>query len=96
MNRHKFMTKSIKSLLLIIPFLLALHVAHAGVNQNHISPKQATDIALTTFEGDVIRTKTLIQNDRHVYVVRIIKNGHIKEIVVDSVDGSILSTPSTS
>ncbi|MGH1460798.1 MAG: PepSY domain-containing protein [Neptuniibacter sp.] len=65
--------------------LQSLHAAPPAA----ISLQQATDKAVKKFGGEVIKTETINQNGSTVYVIRLLSNGRIKDVLIDSTNGSV-------
>ena len=66
------------------------HNAFANGQENVLSPKQAMKIATKHSAGNVIKTEASEHNGRAVYVIRIVNEGRVKDILVDSLNGKIV------
>ena len=60
-----------------------------------VSPKQAINIATESTPGDVIKTETSEHNGQAVYIIRIVNEGRVKDILVDSLNGKIIRPEKT-
>ena len=76
---------------LFISLLLGFtHNAIATEQEEILSPKQAMEIAVKHAEGSVIKTEASEHNGRAVYVIRVVNEGRVKDILVDSLSGEIV------
>ncbi|KXJ50025.1 PepSY domain-containing protein [Neptuniibacter pectenicola] len=67
------------------------HNALANDQQGVLSPKQAMEIATKHEAGNVIKTEASEHNGRAVYVIRIVNEGRVRDILVDSLNGKIVT-----
>ena len=65
--------------------------AYAEPSESQITLKQATETALESFGGEVLKTETAEQDGRSVYKIRLVKNGRVKEILIDIHNGEVLN-----
>ncbi len=69
-----------------------------GTNQHSIaseqpqivSLKEAINTATQTVGGDVIKTETSEYNGKAVFIIRIVNEGRVKDILIDSLSGEIV------
>jgi uncharacterized membrane protein YkoI len=71
-------------------FLSFTQNAIADEQQGAVSPKQAIHIATENTPGDVIKTETSEHDGQAVYIIRIVNEGRVKDILVDSLSGEII------
>lgn len=72
---------------------LAAPVA-AAADPSPLSLKQAMQLAIGTTGGEVIKTETAEFKGRAVYKIRLVNEGRVKEIMIDSQNGKVI-TPDT-
>lgn len=76
---------------------LSLCLTFAPLQWSHAEPKaaislqQATDTALKKFGGEVIKSESNKQNGTPVYVIRLLSNGRVKEVHIDSQTGKVIA-----
>ena len=77
--------------------LLSLCLTLAPLQWSHAEPKaaislqEATDTALKKFGGEVIKRKSNKQNGTPVYIIRLLSNGRVKEVHIDSQTGKVIA-----
>lgn len=77
--------------------LLSLCLTLAPLQWSHAEPKagislqEATDTALKQFGGEVIKSESNKQNGTSVYVIRLLSNGRVKEVHIDSQSGKVIA-----
>ena len=57
----------------------------------NITLKQATETAVSSFGGSVLKTETAERDGRSVYKIRLVNSGRVKVILVDIHSGKILN-----
>lgn len=62
----------------------------ATEQQSIVSLKQAINTATLEVGGDVIKTEITEYNGKAVYIIRLVNEGHVKEILIDSLSGEIV------
>ena len=73
--------------LLIALFLVAVTVLAEPVT----SVKQATEIAQQAYGGQVVKAEETDVEDKKVYVIRVVNEGRVRDVMVDPEDGTILN-----
>ena len=81
----------LRSAVFITLFLLGLSQHSIASEQPRIvSLKQAINTATQTVGGDVIKTETSEYNGKSVFIIRIVKEGRVKDVLIDSLSGEIV------
>lgn len=66
----------------------------AAAPPSPLSLKQAIQIAMESTGGDVIKTESSEYKGRSVYRIRLVNEGRVKDILIDSQNGKVI-TPDT-
>ena len=86
------LTQHLRVAVLFTSLLVSVsHNALANDQQGVLSPKQAMEIATKHEAGNVIKTEASEHNGRAVYVIRIVNEGRVRDILVDSLNGKIVT-----
>ncbi|PIE20590.1 MAG: hypothetical protein CSA61_01525 [Neptuniibacter caesariensis] len=56
-----------------------------------LSLKQAIELALESVGGDVIKTESSEYKGRSVYKIRLVNEGRVKDIFIDSQNGTVIT-----
>lgn len=70
---------------------LFMPLGHANNHSSGISLKQAAAIAQQTYAGKVIRSEIAQLGGRQIYIIRLLKEGRVKEVSIDSKSGRIIN-----
>ncbi|KEA63357.1 hypothetical protein ADIMK_2500 [Marinobacterium lacunae] len=85
------------ALVAVIPSLLSLPAqaqwAPAGVllAQSAITLKQAVEIARQAFGGEVVKADEVTRKGQHLFQIRLVNNGRVRDVLVDAQTGRILN-----
>lgn len=94
MNRYKRLNSRFLQCGLIILTLstgmLTLQSSHAAPDTG-VTLQQATAKAVQQFGGEVIKSEVNKQNGTPVYVIRLLTKGRIKEVLINSQNGKVIS-----
>ncbi|WP_286236612.1 PepSY domain-containing protein [Neptuniibacter halophilus] len=55
-----------------------------------LSLKQATEQATRTLGGKVVKADTIARDGRAIYKIRLLNDGHVKEVLIDSQSGKTI------
>lgn len=81
----------LRSAVFITLFLLGLNQHSIASEQPRIiSLKQAINTATQTVGGNVIKTETSEYNGKSVFIIRIVNEGRVKDVLIDSLSGEIV------
>ncbi|WP_415893135.1 PepSY domain-containing protein [Neptuniibacter sp. PT8_73] len=75
-------------------FLLSLMTGLAPVAMADDSPltlKQAMTAAIEASGGEVIKTETTEFKGRAVFKIRLVKEGHVKDVLIDAKSGAVIT-----
>ncbi|WP_415889957.1 PepSY domain-containing protein [Neptuniibacter sp. SY11_33] len=75
-------------------FLLSLLTGLAPVAMADDSPltlKQAMTAAIEASGGEVIKTETTEFQGRAVFKIRLVKEGHVKDVLIDAKSGAVIT-----
>lgn len=93
MNRYKRLHSRFLQCGLIILTLstgmLPLHSSHAA--PTGITLQQAAEKAVQQFGGEVVKSEVNKQNGTPVYVIRLLTKGRVKEVLINSQNGKVIS-----
>ena len=93
MNRYKRLHSRFLQCGLIILSLstgmLPLHSSHAA--PTGITLQQAAEKAVQQFGGEVVKSEVNKQNGTPVYVIRLLTKGRVKEVLINSQNGKVIS-----
>lgn len=93
MNRYKRINSRFLQCGLIILTLstgmLPLHSSHAA--PTGITLQQAAEKAVLQFGGEVVKSEVNKQNGTPVYVIRLLTKGRVKEVLINSQNGKVIS-----
>ena len=93
MNRYKRLNSRFLQCGLIILTLstgmLPLHSSHAA--PKGITLQQAAEKAVQQFGGEVVKSEVNKQNGTPVYVIRLLTKGRVKEVLINSQNGKVIS-----
>lgn len=93
MNRYKpFHSRFLQCGLIILTLstgMLPLHSSHAA--PTGITLQQAAEKAVQQFGGEVVKSEVNKQNGTPVYVIRLLTKGRVKEVLINSQNGKVIS-----
>jgi uncharacterized membrane protein YkoI len=93
MNRYKRLNSRFLQCGLII---LMLSTGMLPLNSSHAAPsgitlQQAAEKAVQQFGGEVVKSEVNKQNGTPVYVIRLLTKGRVKEVLINSQNGKVIS-----
>lgn len=93
MNRYKRLNSRFLQCGLIV---LMLSVGMLPLNSSHAAPtgitlQQASEKAIQQFGGEVIKSEVNKQKGTPVYVIRLLTKGRVKEVLINSQNGKVIS-----
>ena len=93
MNRFKRLYfRFLKSALLFLTISLGtIPLQSHAAPDTGISLQQATEVAVKQFGGEVVKSEVSKKNGTPVYIIRLLTNGRVKEVLIDSQSGNVIS-----
>ncbi len=76
--------------ILYMAFLSAGTTAYAKEAQPQVTLSEAVVIAKKAFGGRVVKTDTENRKSGLAYKIRLVNNGHVREVLVDAASGELL------
>jgi uncharacterized membrane protein YkoI len=72
-------------------FLGLLVVAVSVLAEPVTSVKQASEIAQQAYGGQVVKAEETDVEDKKVYLIRVVNEGRVRDVMIDPEDGNILN-----
>ena len=76
--------------ILCMTFLSAGNTAYAKEVPSQMTLSEAVALAQRAFGGQVVKTDTENRKSGLAYKIRLVNNGHVREVLVDAASGELL------
>lgn len=82
--------QQIRYAVLILSLILGTTQLTVAAEHSLITLKQAVNKAVEVHGGDVLKTETADFKGRTVYRIRLVKSGHVKDLLIDAKSGELI------